>query len=896
MDFLNKKLRNNTLGEYTIVRLFFMVSWLAFAISPAFIGALLLANGASAHWGYFAPAAIFAIALFAGNRSANDAAGLFLNGIRLILWLVPRFITRAIERFLIRNHRTRSIENIVLAYVDSRRPKNAGSAFARAAASGNRRAAAEIFWPTNLYPHFYAPVPADLARPPFEDGRLHGDVPLEFMADSSLSELQIRRAVRAAAATFLTVVPILLALALVGTIMSAIAQFGNVSFARETLESWGGDHEIKASIVGTLLEAGLSIGGTVFSTLAEIAVALALMPIVALAFAGIAFLSYVGGVFHHAQLKYKFPTKDLVSRANSRVETRREALLSYVSTVALAQTRLIDKKTIELGQATGTARLRGRLFAPAGHTSVAIDEDSLSEGMIVIGSTGSGKTSGPIKRTLYTVLSWADPTWSAYLQDGKGVLHNDVRAKIESLGRRVVTIGTEAGERGVNLLAFLSPLEAAEAMRALSRQMSDEKNIWGEQAAALFRHSLVIAKVWRETEDGRNYANEVADPYSIAGAFNLSASDELQIRALRACNSAIKESREFAEQFEDVDFSASRIYIDSIWPKYAVETRTSVQFSLDALLGEITAQPELYKRFYCGLAHDTVDFSDLLDGSGTVYLSAIGGARHGKNGRIVNMLMNTILVKVASRRQAEIGEAAAKSMPVLAVVDECHLTLSYDKEAAGTDVPSFLSVTRSSGVAWLLATQSVDQLYSAFGEEAAKTLLANLRTKIFLSSENLETIRLATDLGGSVERNVATEVGARESIDHRVVLDGFDLFAPAQWIPRMDARETNTKFGAGLTLALNGLPTMGPMSIEVGGSQSRIEALMKPENSGGAVPGKEIERDRDRDENVARHGSNREALYRAEDIVALGDFHAIVFVRRGRNLFTDKIRVSHIFD
>lgn len=896
MNFLQNRIGAAFATRHTFTHLLGIIAWILVGILPGAFGVVELANGRiETALISFALFGVFLAALLGGNRLATLASAQVVTLVRLLLWLVPRVVSRSVEKFVLRNHRTRKIENVILAWIDSRRPGRTGGAFARAVATGDRRAAAEVIWPRSEYPHFYVPVPADLQRLPFEDGTIHGDIGLDFLADNALSELQIRRAVRAAAATFLIVLAALGVILAIGTISTAIGQLGAINLSRETIESWGEGREIMSSIVGVVFGVAGDLLSAIWTIVADFVVIAAIVPVFAAAIAAVSFLSYVGSVFNAAQLKYKFPTKDLVGRFPSRIDQRREGLRSYAQTVELAQTRLSDKKTIELGTATGTARMRGRLYSASAMTPICIDEDSLAEGTAVIGSTGSGKTSGPIKNILYTVLSWENPVWSAYLQDGKGVLHNDVRKKIESLGRKIVTVGTEAGEKGVNLLAFLSPLEAAEAMRALSRQMSDEKNVWSEQAAALFRHALVVARVWRETADGQEYKSSIADPYSIAGAFNVAASEKLQARAIKAINDRVLADAEFGDRWIDVDFETSRNYLDSIWPSYAIETRTSVQFSLDALLGEITAQPELYRRFYRGRAADTVDFADLLDGSGTVYLSAIGGAKHGKNGRIVNMLLNTILVKLAGRRQVEIGETEAKKKPVLAIVDECHLTLSFDREAAGTDVPSFLSVTRSSGVAWVLATQSVDQLYASFGEEPSKTLLANLRNKIFLSSENMETINLVTQLGGSVERNFVLEIGTRESIDQRIALDGFNPLSSSQWIPRSDVRDVNTKFNDGLTLAFTGLPTMGVMSLSINGSFAAAEAAMNPQQQQQQQQ-QQGENVRARDEGIIRHGNTRESLYRTEDLADLGDFHAIVFVRRGRNLHTDKIRVRHIFE
>jgi type IV secretory pathway TraG/TraD family ATPase VirD4 len=876
MNFKNlqdQAIRDNKRSEMMLMS----YAWLAFVSSSFFLQHLWLQLpiiGGTA-FVLYAPLALWLGAILMGAKSAQAAAAWIATPIGWILQIIGWPFWSRLQYLCMR--RFKRIEDVIIAWIESRRSRS-GDSVEKRLANGQRREAAEMVWPAEKFKHLYASLPVDLQRPLYEDGNLPGGMPFAMLADAAISRLTLRRAVRAGFAAFVVTFVLFAALFVFFAGTTIVGQLLAISVASELIEAWG-TFEIRGDVFGQLIAAGWHVLKSLLEMVMSLGLGLLIAPLLAIGMAGLAFAAYIGKTYKDSLKKYGFPTKDALARAEQRVEQRTQAEASFAEAAELVTTRLADKKTITIGTATGTSRLRGVLFAHSSLTPVAFDEDGIAEGISLIGSTGSGKSS-VIKNVLYTILSWADPTWSAFVQDGKGVLHADVRNKLQKIGRNIVTIGTAEGQKGVNLLSFMSPLEASEAMRGLSRQMADEKNVWSEQATQLFRHALVIASVWRKTEGGKVFKEKVADPYSMFGGYQLALDTKLQDRAIAEINDCIIGNPQFALENGSIDLDSSRHYLSVVWPTFHDETRSSVLFSLDALLGELAANEDLYTRFFIGRDTETVDFSDLFDGSGTVYLSAVGGAEHGKSGRMINMMLNAIFVKLAAQRQKDIGEIEAKAMPIIAIVDECHLTLSMDKEAAGSDVPSFLSITRSSGVAWLLSTQSVDQLYSSFGEHAAKTLLANLRNKIFLSTENVETIRFITDLGGETTRAFAHEIGARETIDHRVELDGFKPEQHAQWLKR----PTLSDIGYEATLSA----VLGMPQDETKFSFSGFMQFLK-----GTGDGKNTDTNR---EEAVRRGTTRDALYHREDVLRLGDYHAIVFVRRGRNLFTDKISVKHVFE
>jgi type IV secretory pathway TraG/TraD family ATPase VirD4 len=127
-------------------------------------------------------------------------------------------------------------------------------------------------------------------------------------------------------------------------------------------------------------------------------------------------------------------------------------------------------------------------------------------------------------------------------------------------------------------------------------------------------------------------------------------------------------------------------------------------------------------------------------------------------GILASQVMKYLFQKAAERRNVN-----ATSRPVFLWADECQFFLSeYDNE--------FQSTARSSRACTVYLTQNLSGIYSSIGgrhpEHAADALLGNLRTKIFHSNDNGTTNRWAAEIIGKdvqVRGNWSDSQGSSES-------------------------------------------------------------------------------------------------------------------------------------
>lgn len=67
----------------------------------------------------------------------------------------------------------------------------------------------------------------------------------------------------------------------------------------------------------------------------------------------------------------------------------------------------------------------------------------------------------------------------------------------------------------------------------------------------------------------------------------------------------------------------------------------------------------------------------------------------------------------------------------------------------GSDWPSKLTAARSRGIRFVLALQNMSQLMSRYGENGARTIMANCRTLVFMGGRDIDLMQEICTLGGS---------------------------------------------------------------------------------------------------------------------------------------------------
>jgi hypothetical protein len=669
---------------------------------------------------------------------------------------------------------------------------------------------------------------------------------------------------------------------------------------------------------------------------------------------------------------YRLVTKDADVRWAFRAETRDTLRRTYRRQVEHATGYLKDAKTFKVGTATGVLRVRGDLAAPANNQPLMLDTESLFQHTIVFGGTGEGKTTALLKPLMRQVWadkrfgSFVADAKGVLWKDAMKVATDLGREK------DVVILGTGPGQHGVNMIAGMTPTQVVSVVRTVMSQLGAgdmSGTFWADMAATILRHSLTVGAAYAETDDGRKFrAEEQLNPYSLWWAYQAIVRPDWAREAIAAVNdahgvyflaasktkpgtrSAVVSGAGEAQRSKPVDdgddgdieppafksqanegagspdqgavdsepppkemsaeLKASIAYIQSTWETMAEQTKTGIIANLTQILDGFAGTPTLLRRFVCGLDDEAVALELALDGK--IVLNALSSIEDGLPARLTSIFMKTNLYRLARVREAvwkaETPPRSPQDRPCLVMMDEVQELVTADP-ASGLSDATFWNVARSSGLAGVFATQTISGLMMAIGKEAALNFLQQTRSKIFFRVEEQETVDYACWLAGAYERNRVVEDEHRESLEHRLLLDGWTPLAPLE-----DDRDLvfgpRALFAAAGTLlqpdgASFALPRAQPYEADArfmpkqkwlpdfitgerGGDQSYYLAQL------GAAQAAAW-RAEDLNRNYRMHGNEVQPALTPADMLHMGRWHAFAQIQRAGALRQDIIMVEHDF-
>lgn len=795
--------------------------------------------------------------------------------------------------------------------------------------AGERESFAQAVWDKETYPDLYQEVPDDIARPPYEDGRLLGGVSVVWLSDRFMTDSAYRSAVRAGFKAGLVVLVAIMIILLFNVFFGIMAFLpALLEGDRPIIEQWPDAEPVRISIFSLLM----ANFGSAFADLAKnIGVfaisALASIPLAIGAGILISLLLMTSWMRIKAE-PYRLVTKDADVRWAYRTETRHLLRQVFRRQIEQATGYLKNAMTYPVGLATGTLRARGDLAAPMPGQTMKLDGESLFQHALVFGGTGEGKTTAILKPLLRQVLQ--DRKFGAFIADAKGVFWQDAGKVAKDVGRidDVVLIGTGKGQKGLNPIASLTPTQVAATLRSVLRQMGGEAsdNFWPDMAANVIRHTLTIGRAYAETEAGQTMLkSEGVNPYSLWWAYRaiiLSDSGEhfgplsKAIKYLRGKLDQDREASEAAQARGDIEqaerinraatalytpeYYASLEYLENAWGTMAPETKSGIIASVTQLLDGFSGAPELRERFACGRTEGMADLRDALDGK--IILNALSSIEDGLPARLTSILIKTALYREARVREAQWKREgkSPQSKPCIVMMDEVQELATVDP-ASGLSDASFWNVARSTGLAGIFATQTIAALVQAMGKDAADNFIQQARSKVFLRTEEKETVEYACWCAGEYERNRVYEDGHRESIEFRGLIDGWDPLAPVD-----EAEEISTGPHAFFQAAAG---LINPDRIAM--TQARSRATYDVDGrfiatdgtpSGGGSGG-----------NAARMGSLQAAFWRAEDLtrqyrmqgnehvpaltpsdmIHMGRWHAFAQIQRAGAVRQDIVRIEH---
>ena len=798
--------------------------------------------------------------------------------------------------------------------------------------AGERLIFAQERWPAAVFPELYIAVPEDIRRPLYEDGKLLGGIGIVWLADRHLTDAAYRSAVRAGFKAGLVVL-VAIAIFLVFKVFFGVVAFIPALFEgeRPIVEQWPNAEPVKVSVLALL-------GANLNSAFADLGANLITVLLSALAAIPLAFgagtiisLLHLSTWMRIKSEPYRLVTKDADVRWSFRSETRQLLHRTFVKQIEHATSYLKDATTYSAGLATGVLRTRGDLAAPVPGQLLMLDRESLFQHLLVFGGTGEGKTTAMLKPLMRQIL--ADRRFGAFLSDAKGVLWRDACDVAAKLGRSddVIVIGAGPGQKGLDPIASLTPSQVAAILRSVMRQTSGAagEDFWPDMAAAVIRHALTIGFAYSLSEAGRAEREATGvSSYSLWWAYRAIVLPDTAERPgpLQAAITKLRQDFEKAGKESEAaaqrgdreeedrvalaaraiftsELSASMEYLQGGWRSMANETRTGIIASVTQLLDGFSGAATLRERFASGRSGSDAELGDALDGK--IIVNALSSIEDGLAARLTSILIKSALYRKARVREAEWKATDGRSpqdKPCLVVMDEVQELATVDP-ASGLSDATFWNVARSSGIAGIFATQSLSALVQAMGREAAENFVQQARSKVFLRTEEKETVEYACWCAGEYERNRVFDDQHRESIEYRQLLDGWTPFDPLDEDEGIEAGpQAFFRSAAGL---------INPRLLQVARAMSRptyetdrrflaTDPAPPPGVSGG---------------NAARMASLQAAYWRAEDLtrqyrvqgnerlpaltsadmIHLGRWHAFAQIQRAGAVRQDIVSIEHEF-
>lgn len=377
--------------------------------------------------------------------------------------------------------------------------------------------------------------------------------------------------------------------------------------------------------------------------------------------------------------------------------------------------------TFELGQTTGVFAGRGDFFGPNAGLPFRLSLRDLQMHMLVLGGTGSGKTSG-ILRPLARQVS-AQPAIGLVVMDGKGSLPGELA---ELPGMTVVDPARTGVD--VSLVSGVEPAVIVDTIREiLAPSGNGQDSFWVNSAAGALRRGAVIAQAvggpWWSLYNAARVVSSKSDRDGLIEALMPRAdANPLLLEAIT--------------------------YFKQEWDVMDERTRSNILAEIRSWISTITATPELLRWAKTPAGKDTVDVLAPLMGGRMGIL--IPEYRYGLAGSVVTALLKARIYGGLKSRADRSWEGGAET-PVVFLIDEV-------QEVATAQDAQLLPIGRSLGLAMVAATQGIEGITAKLGETVAAKWLSIFGTVIALGGRSPESDAFVAARAGDAWQLALTQV------------------------------------------------------------------------------------------------------------------------------------------
>lgn len=377
--------------------------------------------------------------------------------------------------------------------------------------------------------------------------------------------------------------------------------------------------------------------------------------------------------------------------------------------------------------------------------------------LLIIGSTGSGKSTGPVALFFQAMLRRGFGALALCVKPDEA---KQVMAHAEAAGRlqdvMLVSPNPDPLNEGmlwrINVLEYLFKAEAGlggigEIVALIATlttfvdgaaSLRDQKDFWDRNGDKLVRHALTLLilsnaplsflTIYQLVLAAPQQSEDTDDPY-----FQPPDQEQFFWEVLeQARGNASTRQEQHA-------LTIAEHYWLGEMPRLADRTRSSIIATLTSVL-DVFLHGHLYELF--GTETTFTPEQSFTEGNILVLDMPIQGL-YGETGRIAQLLIKHLWQKAVLRRNVQ-----EQPRPVALLADEA-------QEIVSSSDYSFLSTARSAHAAVLYATQNISNIYAKIGhmeKDAADALLGLFNTKVFLANGDPVTNQWASTLIGFAEQ------------------------------------------------------------------------------------------------------------------------------------------------
>lgn len=514
---------------------------------------------------------------------------------------------------------------------------------------------------------------------------------------------------------------------------------------------------LSAEIAASDAEKVVTDTRTGYFLLAYLALGMALfLPFVAVAF--IPALAVIRLIFDLSpltermkELKQAEAVEGVTFASAGGIEWGRQAERARAEQIAEAL-RSDDRKVVSFGKATGILGARGDFFASSEALPFCLSLRDLQTHLLVLGGTGSGKTSGVLRPLAVQVADWPDV--GMLVMDGKGSLPKE----LEGLAGMTLLDPANQDVR-VSLVDGVDPSQiAATILDILGGGTSDR--FWSDSAMTLVRHSASLARA-SEMLTGKHEGDRM---WSLEGIKRACLEPLVRKDLLSAFDAS--------HRAQDPDLDVAIRFFDGEWTDDPDNrTNASIKATARSWFEAILSHGDLRRWASVRPSQATVKITDVLKGGRFGLL--VPSYRYGDGAALVTALLKSQLYAEIKKR-AESDKLAPGETPVFFLIDEA-------QEVATREDAVMLTIGRSLELAVVGATQTVEGVHEKLGQSAQKWL-ATFGNVIALPSRSRHTEDYVSErIGVSWRPSVTQAQGLpiRTSIQ-ATALSGVNGAAPRQ--------------------------------------------------------------------------------------------------------------------